>query len=340
MQQVHVFDLAGVCTGPGPCDTKSSNRSPRENWVDKTGGLPLYIRAIMHALIRSGHSRERAIQLAVGTVKNWASGQGNVSAATRARAAKAVAEWEAKKARAHSMSASTTRTLDMAACPNCHTTLTVDLAARKKKDPNAYQSSNGLKAQGQAADGGGGDFNSKHPRAGKGNPTGGQFITAGSTGNEARGAEEAIGAKPDGVIDAADVAKIKEFQKANGLVVDGKIGTQTADQIREGDVRKGGKRTKVKPGALLPVDRQLLRENGVRQANTSAPSDGAVDLAAKGAMPGNRFPVPDVEHLRKAVRAYGRAKPADKPKVKRHIIARAKAMGVSHKLPDKWKANA
>jgi peptidoglycan hydrolase-like protein with peptidoglycan-binding domain len=335
----HVLDLAGVCTGPGPCDTKSSNRSPRENWVDKTGGLPLYIRAIMHALMRSGHSRERAIQLAVGTVKNWASGQGNVSAATRARAAKAVAEWEAKKARAHSMSASTTRTLDMAACPNCHTRLVVDLAP-KGEPPNQTKTQTGtLKQNAQAAGGGGGDFNSKHPRAGKGNPTGGQFITAGSTGNEARGAEEAIGAKPDGVIDDADVAKIKEFQKANGLVVDGKIGTQTADQIREGDVRKGGKRTKVKPGALLAVDRQLLRENGVRQANTSAPSDGAVDLAG-GAMPGGRFPVPDVNHLRKAVRAYGRAKPADKPKVKRHIIARAKAMGVSHKLPDKWKANA
>lgn len=90
---------AGVCTGPGPCQTDPIGEG--KNWVTKVAGLPLYIRAIAHALIRSGHSESEAIQLAVGTVKRWAAGGGKVSAETRARAAKALAEWEAKKAAAH-----------------------------------------------------------------------------------------------------------------------------------------------------------------------------------------------------------------------------------------------
>lgn len=110
----HVFDLAGVCTGDGPCDVTSRDRSPKQNWIEKAGGTPAYIRAIRNALLRQGHSMGKATALAVGTVKNWASGQGNVSPATRVRAAAALAEWEAKKARAHSMS-STTGGVDLAA---------------------------------------------------------------------------------------------------------------------------------------------------------------------------------------------------------------------------------
>lgn len=72
----------------------------RENWVDQVGGLPLYIRAIAHALIREGRSESRAIAMAVAAVKRWARGGDDVTAKTRAKAAKAVAEWEAKKARA------------------------------------------------------------------------------------------------------------------------------------------------------------------------------------------------------------------------------------------------
>jgi hypothetical protein len=72
----------------------------KENWVDKVGGLPKFIRAIAHALIREGKTEQNAIQIAIGTVKRWAKGVGKVSAKTRAKAAKAVAEWEAKKAKA------------------------------------------------------------------------------------------------------------------------------------------------------------------------------------------------------------------------------------------------
>ena len=68
----------------------------------KTPGLrlPGYIREIAHALIRSGHSKGNAIQLAIGTAQRWARGEGKVKAGTRAKAASAIAEWEAAKAAA------------------------------------------------------------------------------------------------------------------------------------------------------------------------------------------------------------------------------------------------
>lgn len=99
----HIHDIrGGVCHGPGPCNTTPIGLG--KNWVTKVGGLPLYIRAIAQALIRSGHSESQAIQLAVGIVKRWAAGAGKVTADTRSRAAAAVAEWEAKKGAAHGRS--------------------------------------------------------------------------------------------------------------------------------------------------------------------------------------------------------------------------------------------
>jgi hypothetical protein len=77
----------------------------RQNWVDKAGGLPTYIRAVAHALIRNGHDESSAIGLAVGAVKRWASGGGKVSAKTRTKAAAAVAEWERKRTQAHATKA-------------------------------------------------------------------------------------------------------------------------------------------------------------------------------------------------------------------------------------------
>lgn len=80
-----------------------------DNWVTKVGGLPLFIRAVAHALIRNGHTESHAIEMAVGIIKNWAHGHdghgGKVTAKTQAKAAKALAEWEAKKAASHARAA-------------------------------------------------------------------------------------------------------------------------------------------------------------------------------------------------------------------------------------------
>jgi hypothetical protein len=72
------------------------------NWVEEEGGLPEYICEIARAIKRKGKTTSRAIAIAIGTVKNWAHGKGNVDADTRAKAAKALAQWTAMKARAKS----------------------------------------------------------------------------------------------------------------------------------------------------------------------------------------------------------------------------------------------
>ena len=69
----------------------------KQNWVDKAGGLPPFIRAVAHALIRAGHSQSQAIQLAVGVIRRWAAGGGDVTAKTRAKAAATIARWDAMK---------------------------------------------------------------------------------------------------------------------------------------------------------------------------------------------------------------------------------------------------
>jgi hypothetical protein len=84
------------------------NWSARENWVDKVGGLPNLIERVAIHIMESGRPRHIAIPAAInwvkyicatGDVKNWA-GRQNVNAPSRAAACKAVAEWNAKKARA------------------------------------------------------------------------------------------------------------------------------------------------------------------------------------------------------------------------------------------------
>lgn len=72
--------------------------SPKKNWVENEGGLPKYIEDIALALIRDhGMSRERAISVAISRCKLWAAGGGDVKADTRAKAAKAIAQWEKMK---------------------------------------------------------------------------------------------------------------------------------------------------------------------------------------------------------------------------------------------------
>jgi HK97 family phage prohead protease len=67
--------------------------------------LPAYIQSVAHHLATQGHDESRAIEMAVGIVRNWAAGHdghGNqVSAQVQAAAVKAMAEWEKLRAQAH-----------------------------------------------------------------------------------------------------------------------------------------------------------------------------------------------------------------------------------------------
>lgn len=76
------------------------------NWVQEGGGLPEYICRIARSIhAKRGKTISNAIQIAIGVVKRWAKGVGDVDAGTRAKAAAAVTEWEALKAKAHAKSA-------------------------------------------------------------------------------------------------------------------------------------------------------------------------------------------------------------------------------------------
>jgi peptidoglycan hydrolase-like protein with peptidoglycan-binding domain len=83
------------------------DRSKKENWVDKAGGLPSYIERIAkHLHYEKGMTIGHAIAVAVNAVKKMCAagdvnfpGKQNVNAGSRAEACKAVASWEAKKAR-------------------------------------------------------------------------------------------------------------------------------------------------------------------------------------------------------------------------------------------------
>jgi hypothetical protein len=86
----------------------SLDRSPKKNWVENSGGLPMYIRRIANHLHQeSGKEIGVAIAIAVNAAKRMCSsgdlnfpGVQHVNAKSQAEACAAVAEWEKKKASA------------------------------------------------------------------------------------------------------------------------------------------------------------------------------------------------------------------------------------------------
>jgi hypothetical protein len=67
-------------------------------WHHKGLMLPPYVQNVARGIMKSGRPKSMAIAAAIGTVKRWARGGGDVSPEVRAAAAKAVAEWTALKA--------------------------------------------------------------------------------------------------------------------------------------------------------------------------------------------------------------------------------------------------
>lgn len=59
------------------------------------------------------------------------------------------------------------------------------------------------------------------------------------------------------------------------------------------------------------------------------------------AMPGGRFPIRNQADLENAIRAVGRAKggEAGRATVRRFVMARARALGLSKLIPDSWAAD-
>lgn len=89
-------NLVVFLSGGSGCSLDSS---PKKNWVENSGGLPNYICKIAKAVMKGGKSKSAAIAIAVSRTKKWAAGGDDVDADTQAKAAAAVAEWNALKAK-------------------------------------------------------------------------------------------------------------------------------------------------------------------------------------------------------------------------------------------------
>lgn len=77
----------------------SLDASPKKNWVENAGGLPPYVRKLARAIMKTGKSKSQAIAIAISRAKKWAAGGDGVNADTKAKAAKAVAQWEKAKSK-------------------------------------------------------------------------------------------------------------------------------------------------------------------------------------------------------------------------------------------------
>ena len=82
-------------------NSSSLERTPgKNNWIEKADGeLPPYVREIARSIEKSGKTLSQAIAIAISRIKVWAAGGGNVDADTKAKAGKALAQWNALKAK-------------------------------------------------------------------------------------------------------------------------------------------------------------------------------------------------------------------------------------------------
>jgi len=68
----------------------------------------------------------------------------------------------------------------------------------------------------------------------------------------------------------------------------------------------------------------------------------AMPPSSQNASNNPRFPVANANDLSNAIRAVGRARPntdAERAKVRRYVIGRARALGLSSQIPDSWNSD-
>lgn len=128
------------------------------------------------------------------------------------------------------------------------------------------------------------------------------------------------------------------FKSSDPKVVALRIAARNA-QARRGIRIKPGQ-TQTNPGAK-PQPSVNYNNRGATKAlsrGVGPASQRLIELAAateqKNTSKLGSFPIPDVNHLRKAISAIGRAKPEHRPVIARHIIARASKLNASHLVSD------
>lgn len=255
-----------------------------DNWVEETGGLPTYIERIAKRLhYEKGMSISRSIAVAVNTVKRWSRGgtvtengtTKRITPKTQALAAKAVAEWTAKKARAR---------LDNTADDTAALDLSYNLDTVRDQW-NAREQAKRAAARKRILDTASGD--AIHPDIAY------RYV-------EEVWSDHLIvrGGKPSGV----------QYVRVPYTVDDsGKVTFGTEKAVR---------RTYV----------DLANPFSIEQRKDFASKDVA--------MPDGSFPIRNVDDLKKAIQAFGRAK--DKDAAKKHIAKRARALRAANLIPSSW----
>jgi len=128
----------------------------------------------------------------------------------------------------------------------------------------------------------------------------------------------------------------------------GERGMRAADDRLREAVSASSEPALQRAGAGRPGFPQLARG---RRRNGDADDVDADDLAERdfsteqrrrlakrgAALPDGSFPIVTGEDLANATRAVGRARPSDRPAVRRHIRKRAKQLGLTDQLPDSWR---
>lgn len=137
------------------------------------------------------------------------------------------------------------------------------------------------------------EFEKKHPRVKSGRTGGGQFLQLGSSGQQVRQVQKAIGTETTGEYDQATQRAVRQYQRENGLVVDGIVGHQTTAALKG---KKGAK--KVEIGALSASDLKALKKLSEAKLSSKGRKQVSEDNFA---LPGRRYPIHDISHARNAL---------------------------------------
>ena len=93
------------------------------------------------------------------------------------------------------------------------------------------------------------------------------------------------------------------------------------------------------PGAIAKLIHQAAqRQNAEQVAKAKYDTDDRKSMAGHEAMNDGSYPIADRADLGNAIHAVGRGG-ADHNAIRRHVIARAKALGASSEIPDNWNAD-
>lgn len=249
-----------------------------------------------------GKSEANAIQIAWGVLRNWASGRGKVTAETRAKAVRLLAELDALRARAH-------------ATPDSHNHSITNGKALDMAMPQALAQALAAKRSGTTGVASAGDGPRVVTNAGV-KP--GTAVPTRKLNPRAQAIHDKLVAK--GVKPAA--ARVMAVRAATrpAKAATPKVRATNAVSMAVTPKLKG---TTAVSMAADPGGLDLAMAIATRRklaASGNAIPDGKL---------GGRFPITSRSSLRNAIAAHGRARPEDQAKVARHIVRQARRMGAT-----------